>query len=106
MKKIIDFIKRLFGFTNNFKNSESKKIEIPITKYGLNGNLEVSKSQPFSNTSLVKVHLMQNKKISKLEAKTLYGVTSLSKIIYKLKKRGMKISYEKNTKFYSYEPKS
>lgn len=106
MRKIIDFFKELFGFKNNPQNLESKTSEIPITKYGLNGGLESVKSQPFSGISLVKLHLMQNKKISKKEARTLFGIASLNKIVYKLRKRGMKISYDKNTKIYTYEPKA
>jgi hypothetical protein len=105
MKKIIDFFKRLFGFGNNFKNSESKKIEIPITKYGLNGNLESSKLQPTSQVRVIKNHLMANLSITKKEAKNIYGIYSLSKNIYKLRKRGMKIVYNQNTKIYTYEPK-
>jgi hypothetical protein len=100
MKKIIDFIKRLFGFGNNFKNSESKKIEIPITKY------ESSKLQPTSQVRVIKNHLMANLSITKKEAKNIYGIYSLSKNIYKLRKRGMKIVYNQNTKIYTYEPKA
>jgi hypothetical protein len=95
MKKIIDFIKRLFGL------SSSK----PVEQINVVEPKEIA-SQPFSEISLVKVHLMKNKKISKAEAKSLYGVTSLNKIVYKLRKRGNKISFDKNTKTYTYEPKA
>jgi len=106
MKKIIDFIKRLFGFGNNFKNSESKTNEIPITKYGLNGNLESSKLQPISQVRVIKKHLVEHLSITKNESKDLYQINSLSKIIYKLRKRGMRIVYNENTKIYTYEPKA
>lgn len=103
MKRIIDFFKRLFGFANNTQNSESKTNEIPVTKYGLNGGLESSTK---SKISILKDHFLINLSITRKEAKNLYGIVSINKFIYKLRKRGMNIVYNENTKIYTYEPKA
>lgn len=95
MKKIIDFIKRLFGL------SSSKPVEqinvVESTKKEL---------QPISQVRVIKKHLVEHLSITKNESKDLYQINSLSKIIYKLRKRGMRIVYNENTKIYTYEPKA
>jgi hypothetical protein len=103
MKKIIDFFKRLFGLSSNK----------PLGNLSFNPAEEISvvepleiKGQPFSKTSILKQHFLRNLSISKKEAKNLYGIISLSKFIYKLRKRGMRIVYNENTKIYTYEPKN
>jgi len=95
MKKIIDFIKRLFGL------SSSKPVEqINVVEQK---EIEV---QPVSQTRIIKNHFLKHLSISKKEAKSIYGISRLSAIIYKLRKRGMKIVYNENTKIYTYEPKN
>jgi hypothetical protein len=95
MKKIIDFVKRLFGL------SSSKPVEqinvVESTKKEL---------QPISQVRVIKKHLVEHLSITKREAISLYRIYSLSKNIYKLRKRGMKIVYNQNTKIYTYEPKA
>lgn len=103
MKKIIDFFKRLFGFTNNSQNSESKTNEIPITKYGLNGGLESNQSESKTNCQLIKNHFKEFGFIDKQEAKEKYGINKLPTYIFRLKKRGMDISYIKSKKQYVYK---
>lgn len=90
MKRIIDFFKRLFGFTNNNQNSELK-------------TNETYQSQSKTNCQLIKNHLKQFGCIDKKEAKAKYGINRLPTYIFRLKKRGMDISYIKSRKQYVYK---
>lgn len=95
MKKIIDFIKRLFGLSSSNPTEQIIVVE-----------LKEIEMQPISQVRVIRNHLLANLSITKNEAKNLYGIYSLSKNIYKLRKRGMKIVYNENTKIYTYEPKA
>lgn len=95
MKKIIDFVKRLFGLYSSEPTEQTNVSETEETQL-----------QPISQVRVIKNHLLANLSITKREAKNLYGIYSLSKNIYKLRKRGMKIVYNQNTKIYTYEPKA
>lgn len=95
MKKIIDFFKRLFGLSNSN----------PVEQINVVEPKEI-KPRAISQTKIIKNHFLEHKIISKAGAKDLYGITFLNKIVYKLRKRGMKINFNKNTNNYTYEPKA
>ena len=95
MKKIIDFIKRLFGLSDNKPAEQINVVKTSKTEL-----------KPISQVRIIKNHLLENLSITKREAISLYRIYSLSKNIYKLRKRGMKIVYNQNTKIYTYEPKA
>jgi hypothetical protein len=90
MKKIIDFIKKLFGLSVS-------EPEVKFTETVL---------KPISQVKQIKNHFLEFGSISKKDSRLFYGINSLSKIVYKLRKRGMKIVYNENTKIYTYEPKA
>lgn len=95
MKKIIDFIKRLFGLSVSEPAEQINVVKTSKTEL-----------KPISQVRIIKKHLLDNLTITKKESKNLYGIGSLSKNIYKLRKRGMRIFYNKDTKIYTYEPKA